>query len=193
MTSKRALVLIAKGSEELEAVSVINILRRASVEVTIAGVEVDVSNPVLCANKTPIQASVSLESLQDREAYDLLVLPGGSEGSKTFCCNSIVQGLLKTYFSKQKFIGAICAAPTAIQAAGIAHGYNVTSYPGLQSTFAANYNYKNERVVKDRNLITSRGPATAIDFGLALAEVLVGTATKDRVAKEILATDPLRD
>lgn len=184
---KRALVLLAKGSEELEVVTVVDVLRRASIHVMIAGVGDNISPSIQCSNEINIVPDCQLSSFGDRDKFDMLVLPGGSKGSETFCNDKTVLQLVQSYFNQKRIVGAICAAPTVIKAANIASGYNITSYPGYQNEFT-NYNYKTSRVVKDRNLITSRGPGTAIDFALTLVEELVGSPTREKIAREILAT-----
>ncbi len=173
-----AIVVIADGSEELEAVAPIDLLRRAGVSVTIAGVpSVDVSG----RSGLQILADVPLEAIAEEE-YDLIVLPGGP-AFKRLRHDETLRALLSRHVAAGKPIGAICAAPTILADAGLLAGRSFTAHfsvadelVGLDSSRA---------VVEDGCLITSQGAGTAIEFALALVRRLLGEAAAAEVAESI--------
>lgn len=112
------------------------------------------------------------------QEFDIIILPGGLGGSEAFAKDERVKSILKKQESQNKWIAAICAAPIALKAFSIGNGHRLTSYPGKAGEFGADsgYIYSEERVVIDRKLITSRGPSTAFDFGLAIVGQLVNEA-----------------
>lgn len=122
-----------------------------------------------------------------QESYDGIFLPGGQPGSKNMCESKYLGELLKKLESDGKLIAAICAAPTALLAHSIGLGKSITSYPSVKDQLAASYKYIDDQaVVQDGQLVTSRGPATAMALGLKLAEVLVGAEKSQEVAKGML-------
>lgn len=183
MAKKSALLLLAEGSEEMEAVITADVLRRAGVDVTIASVG---EGPcVKCSRDVKICVDAQLRD-KINEKYDVVILPGGLGGSKAFISSAEVGQLLQQQEKEGRLIAAICAAPTALKAHGIAKGKKVTSYPAMKDDLVNDYVYLEDKVVIDGNLITSRGPATAFAFGLAIAENLVNKQTADDVAKAML-------
>lgn len=178
-----ALVLIAEGSEDIEAVTVIDVLRRGSVAVTVASVLGE--RLVRCAHGTRLVADELLASVADR-AFDVLVLPGGSLAAQTYSAEAGVQELLRRQESAGRVVAVICASTLAIHAAGVFAGARATSYPSLRGSVEDKYAYEEQDVVVDGNLITSRGPATAMAFALAIVERAAGRAERDRVAEALL-------
>ncbi|KAG7209875.1 hypothetical protein KM043_011477 [Ampulex compressa] len=184
MSKKTALLLIADGSEEMEAVITADVLRRAGVLVTIASVT-DNEN-VKCSRDVKLCADVKISNMKNDDKYDVLILPGGLGGSKTFASSSEVGKLLQEQEKEDRVIAAICAAPTALKAHGIAKGKQITSYPAMKDQLIDEYKYLEEKVVIDGNLITSRGPGTAFAFGLAIVEKLLNKESAATVAKGML-------
>lgn len=181
--TKKALLLLADGFEEIEAVVPIDILRRAGIDLTVASVSP--STTVVGRSRISIVADKTLAALSV-DAFDALVLPGGSEGAKTLASNPAVQELIKKYAAGNKTIGVICAATLAVRAAEAYKGRKVTSYPGVKEQVQDIYAYQETSTVVDGPLISSRGPGTAIEFALALVEHLVGRSKRDEVAKAVL-------
>ena len=181
---KKALVLIASGTEEIEVTSIVNILRRAEVSVTLAGVD---GVQLRGSRKITICADIDLDEISDTAVadFDALILPGGWEGTLIFCDNYNVQTLIKGFDNTKKIIGAICAAPLALDRANILSSHRFTCYPGLQSKISASQ-YENSKIVVSGNIYTSQGPATAMDFALVLASALTDKATFKRVSTELL-------
>lgn len=179
---KKACVLLADGFEEVEAVTPIDYLRRAGIEVTIVGVT---GAKVNGAHGIGIFVDAVLDHVHGD--FDAVIVPGGSNGAKNIAENHIATGLIKAHFSKGKVVAAICAAPAVVldAACGILEGKKFTCYPGMESGVRGG-RFTEGKVVIDGNLITSRGPATAGDFALALVSALAGEASAHNVASGVL-------
>lgn len=160
----KALVLVANGSEEMEAVITIDVLRRASWQVTVAAVNSDLT--LTCSRGVRIQADAHLHAI-DADTYDIIILPGGKAGAEQFAADEDVQALLKTFDQAGKTIAAICAAPLALHAADLLRHRQYTCYPGIESDITTG-KHCNQRLVQDENIVTSQGPGTAFEFALAL-------------------------
>jgi protein deglycase len=172
----KVLVVFAEGSEELEAISIVNILRRAGIAVTLAGLEAGAlrgSRGVVLMPDTTLD-----EALQ--EEYDMIVLPGGQPGTDHLKADARVLKLTQQMSKQDKFVAAICAAPSVLATAGLLDSKNATSYPGTLGSFPK-VKLQNAAVVEDGRIITSRGPGTAMDFALTLVERLVGHVKRQEV------------
>ncbi|XP_065371310.1 protein dj-1beta [Calliphora vicina] len=182
--SKTALIILAPGAEEMEFVISADVLRRAGVKVTVAGLSG--TEPVKCSRDVMILPDTSLEASKSNK-YDVVILPGGLGGSKAMAESAVVGEILKQQEAEGRIVAAICAAPTALAAHSICQGKSLTSYPSVKSQLEAIYKYVDDQtVVQDGNLITSRGPGTAFEFGLKIAEVLAGSDKAAEVAKGML-------
>ena len=180
----KVLVLLAQGFEEIEALSVVDILRRARIEVVLAGI---LSGPVAGAHDVSIIPDTTIDTVT-ADAYDMIILPGGQPGTDNLNADPRVHTLLKEFSVKNKQLGAICAAPIVLAAAGLLSGKKATCYPAYIDQLNGGA-YEDAPVVTDGNLITSRGPGTAISFGLEIAARLVGRDVADAVAEGMLVTD----
>ncbi len=179
------LIPLAEGFEEVEAVSLIDVLRRGGVEVRTAHLNPsEGNNLVLGANGITLQANTSIENIVGDE-FDMIVLPGGWGGTHALADNQIVQRLLKEFKEKNKTIGAICAAPYALDKAGVL-GNDFTCYPSVEEQIASKGYRDDKQVVIDGNIMTSRGPATALCFALAILKHLVGEESFKRVKEGML-------
>ena len=178
---KKAIVFLAEGFEEIEAISVIDKLRRAEVSVT--SVSIGKEKTVKGAHNVPIVADKLFEEA-DYSSYDMLVLPGGMPGAKNLKEHEGVKKQIKV-FEKDKQIGAICAAPMILGSMGLLKGKRATCFPGFEAELIG-ATVTNEPVTVDGNITTGKGPAFAIQFALQLAETLVGKATRDEVANGLL-------
>ena len=176
----RVLVPLAPGAEELEAVTVIDLLRRAGFTVVVAGLD---DGPVQCSRGVVIVPDQPLAEVLN-EDFDLIVLPGGLPGADHLRDDSRVQSLLLRQSDAGRLVGAICAAPKALASAGLLKGRRVTSYTGAldesgtPSTGAA--------VEVDAGVVTGRGPGVAMDFALTLIEQLAGVEARARVEGPLL-------
>ncbi len=178
-----ALVILAPGFEEIEAVTVIDLLRRAEIEVTTAALE---NNPVYGSHNILIETDTPLNKVE-ADNFDMVILPGGQPGSTHLKSHPLVLEIVRKRFFSNKKIAAICAAPIVLEAAGITTGLKITSYPSEAGVFT-NSTYINDNVVRDGAVITSRGVATAIDFTLELIAELKGKAMAKEIAARILYT-----
>jgi 4-methyl-5(b-hydroxyethyl)-thiazole monophosphate biosynthesis len=172
------LVPLAQGCEELEAVTIIDLLRRAGITVITAGLD---SEPVKASRGTVLIPDTNLDAVMAQE-FDMIVLPGGLPGADHLNKDPRIHTLLKQMTKADKYTAAICAAPKVLATAGLLNGKHVTSYPGsIDNIETQNMVYEQEAVVIDGKVITSRGPGTALDFALALIEQLLGKAKRDEV------------
>lgn len=174
----RVLVPLADGCEELEAVTIIDLLRRAGVEVVAAGLKPGV---VKASRGVQLVPDAALADVLD-EDFDMIVLPGGMPGAAHLKDDARVIACVQKMAAAGKFTAAICAAPTVLLEAGVLAGKRATSYPGFLDKLApAGVTVEAASVVEDGAVITSRGPGTAMDFALALIARLCGDAVRDRV------------
>lgn len=178
------LLPLAKGFEELEAVALIDVMRRGGIDVRVAYLEDELQgNLVLGANGITIQADTSLKNIISDD-FDMIVLPGGWDGIYALAENARVLELLKE-FKSNKIVGAMCAAPYVLKKAGVL-GNEYTCYPGAKDEIVHPGYREDIKVVTDGNVITSRGPGTAVCFGLAIVERLVGKETMQTVKDGML-------
>lgn len=178
---KKATIILAEGFEELEAVTVIDVLRRGGVEVTIAGLtQLNVTG----AHQIQLQANCLLTEI-DPHNSDAIILPGGLPGSEHLAKSEELKILLKTFDQQGKWIAAICAAPWALATANVLKAH-YTCYPGFEKTvFKPGYE-SDKNVVICKNTITSRGPATAMEFALAILEELMGESIANKIKTALL-------
>ena len=160
-----ALVPIANGSEEMEAVIIIDTLRRAGWDVIVAGLS---TGTLEASRGVKLVADLDWEQV-DPSAFDMLILPGGMGGTLAFCEHAGVQQALKDFNAAGQWIGAICAAPMALDRAGVLVGKQYTCYPGCEQQIQ-NGTRLDELVVMDGRLITSQGPGTAFEFALKIID-----------------------
>lgn len=174
----KVLIPLAQGCEELEAVTVIDLLRRAGVTVVTAGLD---RGPVRASRGVVLVPDTDLDAALEQE-YDMVVLPGGLPGADHLDRDPRVRALLRKMADSGRFTAAICAAPKVLASAGLLAGKQATAYPGvLDATAPAGATLRSDAVVTDGKVITSRGPGTAMDFALTLIEQLVGRSTRERV------------
>jgi 4-methyl-5(b-hydroxyethyl)-thiazole monophosphate biosynthesis len=181
---KRALVFLAEGFEEVEAVTPVDFLRRAGIEVTTVAVGND--KTVTGAHGVPVVADKTMADIAGLP-YDAVVLPGGMPGSKNLAVSDGVNAVIREAAAKGKPIAAICAAPVVVLApAGLLAGKKFTCFPGMEKD-AADAVWREEPVVVDGNLITSRGAGTAALFALAVIEHLLDKEAAEKIGKSTLA------
>lgn len=173
----RVLVPLADGFEEMEGIIIIDVLRRAQIDVVVAGLD---KKEIVASRKTKHIADYLLDEVMDWD-FDAIVLPGGAEGAKRLANDERIKKLLLKQAEKNKLIGAICAAPNVLLKHNILQKEDTfTLHP---STLPDSYNgkYVDERVVKSRNIYTSKGPGTAFEFALAIVEELCGKEIREKV------------
>jgi len=177
---KRVLCLLAPGFEEIEAIAPINLLRRADAEVVLASVTGDKLITGRCG--VTVQADVPLAEVE-AQPFDLLFIPGGP-GVIILREDGRPAKLAKAYASQGKLVAAICAAPMVLSDAGLLAGKRFTAHFSVHTNLPGVL--ANERVVKDGNLLTSRGAGTAVEFGLALVRELFGEAKSKEISDAIM-------
>jgi protein deglycase len=178
----RTLVPLAQGCEELEAVTVIDLLRRAGVEVVSAGLD---AQPVRASRGVILVPDTTLDEVMS-EPFDMIILPGGLPGADNLNRDPRIHTLLQAMNRNGKFTAAICAAPKVLASAGLLNGRKATGYPGvLEKMDRAEIDIEPGMVVRDGTIVTSRGPGTAMDFALELIELLVGGAKRLEVEKAL--------
>jgi DJ-1 family protein len=179
---KSACVLLAEGFEEVEAITPIDYLRRAKVEVSIVGVT---GRLVSGSHGIKVEADASSDALL--KDYDCIVVPGGGRGADNLAASPAVSFLIKRHFAAGKLVAAICAAPAVVLHGSccILAGRRFTCYPGLESKVTG-ASFSVERVVIDGNLITSRGAGTSGEFAQAIVALLVGEAEAAELAEKVL-------
>lgn len=172
------LVPLAQGCEELEAVTIIDLLRRAEIEVVTAGLD---GEPVHASRGVVLMPDTDLDTALERD-YDMVVLPGGAGGADNLNADQRIGDLLKRMANSGKFTAAICAAPKVLAASGVLTGKRATCYPGhITADNPQQIQLSDDPVVTDGKIITSRGPGTAMDFALSLIERLVGKTRRVEV------------
>jgi len=177
---KRVLVPLAEGFEELEAVTIIDMLRRAGIEVIVASLA---GSPVRGSHGIELAADATLDEVS-RQEFDLVALPGGMPGATNLRDDPRIIAIIRRLHASGGRIAAICAAPMVLASAGVLKGRRATCYPGVLE-HAADLTLVDEPVVVDDGLITSRGPGTALDFALELVAQLQGAAARQRVESQL--------
>ncbi len=181
----RVLVPLAQGCEELEAVTIIDLLRRAGIEVVTAGLD---DKPVVASRKTVLLPDTTLDQIID-QTFDMIVLPGGLPGADNLRDDPRIIDLLRRHHQSGHFVGAICAAPKVLAQAGLLEGHTATSYPGtLDALGETSIRISNDPVVVDDRIVTSRGPGTAMDFALTLIEKLLSPEKRAEVETPLCRT-----
>lgn len=180
--TKQVLIPLAPGFEEIETMTVVDILRRAGARVTLGGTQ---TGPIEGSRGVQVLADEVLENLSADE-FDLIVLPGGQPGTTNLQNSPKVLDLLQSMHATDKHIAAICAAPLVLQSAGLLDNVNTTSHPSVKDQLNG-VKYREERVVIDGKIVTSRGPGTAMEFALKLVEILFGTERMEKVNGGVLA------
>jgi len=179
----RVLVPLAQGCEELEAITITDLLVRAGIDVTTAGLD---DQPVTASRGTRIIPQTNIDSVLN-DTFDMVVLPGGLPGANHLRDDGRVQQILKHHSKANKFVAAICAAPKALASAGLLKGKTATSYPGtLESLNDTSITVSSAAIEIDANIITSRGPGTAMDFALTLIELLEGRSKRDEIEQQLV-------
>jgi len=172
------LVPLAQGCEELEAVTIIDLLRRANIEVVTAGLN---SDPVKASRNTVLLPDTTLDEALKHD-YDMVVLPGGQPGATHLEQDPRILQFLRKMNKAGKYTAAICAAPKVLAVAGLLDGKRATSFPGsLNREQHPTVRIESRAVIADGKVITSRGPGTAMDFALELIQILAGRETRNQV------------
>jgi len=174
-------VLLADGFEEVEGLTVVDLLRRAGVEVRTVSIKQDVS--VMGSHKINVIADTTLDYIHGDA--DMVVLPGGLTGTNNLKNSAEVDELIRRFDKEGKYLAAVCAAPTVYGEKGLLKGKKATCYPGMEDGLVG-AEWTEDSVAVDGNYITSRGLGTSIDFALKLVELLVSKDKADEIAHKIV-------
>ena len=177
----RVAVLLADGFEEVEAIAIIDVLRRAEIDTVIAGLH---DGPISSARRVKVLPDTVIDTVK-ADDFDMIVLPGGQPGSDNLNADPRVRELVMSFSQKGKFTGAICAAPIVLASAGVLQGKHVTSYPSYKDKLG-NAQYEEKSVVIDGTVLTSRGAGTALTFGLAIVEKLISREKAQKIKEAML-------
>ncbi|MDR1008591.1 MAG: DJ-1/PfpI family protein [Campylobacteraceae bacterium] len=187
----RVLVPLADGFEEIEAIAVIDVLRRGGVEVVTASL---LEQSAKGANNVVVTADTLLEDVKESD-FDMIVLPGGNEGHKNLAKSAKLLDMLRAHEKAGKTLAAICAAPYVLKTAGVLKG-EYTCYPSMEHAIGMggglSYTADKKVVANSENIITSQGPATAIDFALFILEKLEGKVKAASIRQAVLTYSPPR-
>lgn len=180
---KIVLIVLAEGFEEIEAVTPIDVFRRAGLDVIVAGVG---QREVTGAHGITVETDLMLEQYQGHP--DAVVLPGGMPGAANLRQSQSLQVLLDKMQKEKKIIGAICASPAVVLSpAGILDGKKATCYPGFENQLGPKVKFTPERVVSDGTVVTSRGPGSALEFSLELVSQLVSPEAAEKISQAMVA------
>ena len=179
----RVCIFLADGFEEVEALTPVDLLRRAGIEVVTVSMN---ETPEVTGRSQITVVADALWADAQADTADMLVLPGGQPGVKNLGAHEGLTSLLKKYADEGKLLAAICAAPTIFGALGIVNGKCATCYPGLEDKLTGAAVVTDQRVVTDGNITTSRGAGTSIPFALRLIEILKGRDEAEKVAAGIV-------
>lgn len=180
---RNVLIPLASGFEEIETVTLIDLLRRAEINVTTASLD---GLTVTGAHHISLVADTTLEEIQSR-TFDMVALPGGLPGADHLNADPRIHDILKRHQATQ-WIGAICAAPKVLLDAGVVDHLKVTAYPGVLEKGTSKITVSEEAVVCDGKVITSRSPGTAIDFALTIIETLEGANKRQTIEASLFRT-----
>ncbi len=187
MNSASSAVLLAEGFEEIEAVTIVDVLRRADLSVVVAGIT---------GNRSPVTGAHDLRLSVDADIADLhpddlamVVLPGGMPGAANLRDSQSVRDLVHAVWAAGGIAAAICAAPVALHAAGLLQGRKVTCYPSFAEELTG-AEFTGDPVQIDERIVTGMGPGTALDFAFALVGLLEDASLVDQLRKAMLAGRP---
>jgi 4-methyl-5(b-hydroxyethyl)-thiazole monophosphate biosynthesis len=178
----KVVVPLAEGFEEIEFSTIVDILRRAGIDVMVAGLKEGIINGAHGIGVVP-------DTLVDKvsaDSFDVVILPGGYPGFVNLGEDQRVLKLVREMNAEGKFVTAICGAPSVLARAGVLQGKKATIFPGMEGTLKG-AQYSSDRVVVDGKLITSQGPGTAMEFSIKLVGILVGKSRAEEVTEEVLA------
>jgi len=179
---QKTAIFLADGFEEIEALTVVDLLRRAKIDITI--VSIMESKSVYGSHEIAVEADTTFDDF-DFDGVDMLILPGGQPGTKNLYACEPLKDKIKEFNAEGKMLAAICAAPTVYGKMGLLQGKKATCYPGCEVDLTG-ADFQTSSVVKDGNFITSRGMGTAIDFGLAIIEHFQGINAAKDMAERIV-------
>lgn len=186
-TTPKVLVPLAEGFEEIEAVAIVDVLRRAGVEVLLAGLA---PGPVRGSHGIALETDGTLADV-DPAALDMIVLPGGQPGTDHLRADARVLAIVRALEGSGRTVAAICAAPMVLADAGVLEGREATSHPSVRARLGGASVVDAPRVVRSGRVLTSQGPGTAIEFALEIVRELRGEGEARRLQAAMLVAAPV--
>lgn len=174
-------VILADGFEEVEAMAIVDVLRRAGINTVMAGLH---DGHITGARKVKVIPDTVIDRVKVDD-FDMIVLPGGQPGSDNLNADPRVKDMIRNFAQRGKLTGAICAAPLVLASAGVLQGKRATSFPSYKNKLGGAV-YEEASVVTDGNVLTSRGPGTALAFGLAIVARLINKETAQKIKEAML-------
>lgn len=178
---KKVLIFFANGTEEVEALTPLDYLRRAGAEVTLVGICGEYQTG---SHGITVKTDATIDDIDEKTDFDMIVIPGGMPGTNNIESSEKVQSLITRAHNENKFIGAICAAPKILGARGLLKGKTATCYPGFEDQLDGAAVSEN-KAVKDGNIITGTGAGAANEFALMLISALYGTETAEKIGRSV--------
>ena len=179
--SKKVIVILAEGFEEIEAVTIIDILKRAEIDIIVAGLN---STKITGSHGITIEADKKLSEIETD--LDACILPGGMPGASNLAASDNVSSLIQVMNQNNKIIAAICASPAVVLSPlGILDQKQATCYPAYKDKFSSNVTFSENNVVVDNNIITGKSAGAALEFSLKIIEVLEGKELRDKIATSV--------
>jgi len=179
----KVIVFLAEGFEEVEALTVVDYLRRMDIEVDTVSVTQD--KEVKGAHDILLVADKTMDKIGSTDSYDGVIIPGGLPGATNLRENNQVIETVKRLNQNNKLVAAICAGPIVLEKAGVIKGKKITSYPGFQDQLSSGI-YQEQDVVRDENIITAKGPSLAVYFAIEIVEYLLGSEKATELKEQIL-------
>jgi 4-methyl-5(b-hydroxyethyl)-thiazole monophosphate biosynthesis len=176
-----ALVPVANGTEEMEAVIIIDVLRRAKWDVTVAGIG---GTNITASRKVKLAADVEWSKINPA-SFDVMAIPGGAEGARNMMASQSLLDAVRKHAGAGRLTAAVCAGPLVLQAAGVLDGRKATCHPGVRAELTRAL-AQNDRVVVDGRIVTSQGAGTCFEFALTLVRLVDGKEAADAIAKAIV-------
>lgn len=180
---KKVILFLAEGFEEVEALTVVDYLRRKDINVQTVSITKD--EKVKGAHNITVLADRNIDEIKDIDSYDAVIIPGGLPGATNLRDDEKVIDVVKKVSENGKLAAAICAGPIVLERADIIRGKKVTSYPGFEEELMSGV-YIEQNVVRDGNVITARGPALAVDFAIEIMKYLLGEEKAEELKADIL-------
>ncbi|MDR0941124.1 MAG: DJ-1/PfpI family protein [Bacteroidales bacterium] len=183
----QAFIFLAPGFEEIEAITVIDVLRRAGIEVVTVSIpdEDDDEFWVEGAHGISVFSDIDFEYANFKEG-DILILPGGQPGTNNLNAHNGLKRIVQEYYDQKKCIAAICAAPLVLGEMGLLKGKKATCYPGYESQLIGAEYIKDQTIVVDGDIITANGPGAALEFALAVVAKVKDTETAQTLASQMM-------
>ncbi len=180
-------VFLANGFEDIEAISVIDVLRRAGIDILTVGIGVNSGGAIISSRNIEVKVDKNIEDLDDSTLFDLIVVPGGMPGASNISKSEKANKIIEFNYKQNRLIAAICAAPGVVLAPlGVLDNRSATCYPSFEKFFNSTTKKLEDGVVFDKNVITANGPASALEFSYKIVEILLGYNSAKQISESMM-------